>query len=118
MAFGRIGDKIMWSVNDIDDLQVAPTMRVLKGYGINIRPALMADDLKPFVVTPSSPARRFADDVGVVNVPLAPDDPNRPGKLDFSNMTTAKPTYESVFLIFPDLETAKATSLGQYWIDE
>jgi hypothetical protein len=109
----------MWNSDSIDDLTIMPPeVRKPGGYALNIRSSLMADDLKPFVVTPSSPARRWADDVGTVAPPLASEDTGRPGKLDFSGMSTWKPVFETVFLLFPNREAALATSLGRYWVEQ
>jgi hypothetical protein len=106
----------MWTTPDIDDLQLLEPVRPVDGYAINIRSSLMADDLKPFVVAPSSPARSWYPDTGAVEIPLAPHDPARPGKLDFSRMSSAKPVFaETVFLVFPSLAAARASSLGQWW---
>jgi hypothetical protein len=105
-----------WTSQDIDDLQLPPTWRELKGYGINIRQSLMTDDLEEYAVAPKSPARRFGDDLGNMPSVVTAPESDRPGKLDFSQMTNAKPTFaDTVFLVFPDLETAIGTSLGQYW---
>lgn len=108
----------MWDTHDIDDLDAFPAEgREVDGYAINIRPTLMADDLLPFVVTPKNPARRWGDDPPVIDIPLAEPDPERPGKLDFSKFAKTRPVYQTVFLCFPDLDTARASSLGQFWKD-
>ncbi|MCG7349287.1 hypothetical protein [Sphingomonas sp. ACRSK] len=111
----------MWNTPDIDDLQLVPAdarRKPATGYEINLRnPHLMSEDLEPFVVTPTNPARRFAGDEGSIVVPLAPEDPGRPGKLDFSKMSQVKPEFQGVFLVFPNFAAVLASSLGARWVE-
>lgn len=105
----------MWTTDDIDDLHASPPPgRQLAGYPVNIRPHLMADDLAPFVVAPRAPARRWLDDQPELIVPTKMGRDGKP-QPDFAR---ARPgLFASIFLAFPDRESALRSSLGRYWND-
>lgn len=99
----------------IDDLtnSPVPVAEAIEGYALNIRAELMANDLKPFVVTPRTPLRNFDNDPPMQTPIWRTDYPDR---LDLPAMAQAKPVYRTVFLVFPDQATARASSLGTYWV--
>lgn len=107
----------MWNNPNIDDLMIVPPQRVLsEGYSLNIRPALLTEDLRPFVVTPRAPARVWEEDIGQFTAPVKRI--VRYGvELEVPDLQHARRDLtETVCLLFPNLETAKSTTLGQYWI--
>lgn len=104
----------MWNTDDIDDLQLSHVPgRAVGGYALNVRPYLMADDLKPFVVTPTRPARRWNDDRPDPIAPMVYS--ARAGGMVFDFASGRPSPFATIFLNFRSIEQAKASSLGQYW---
>lgn len=94
----------------VDDLQDGPASRKINsGYAVNIDASLMADDLKTYCVEPVRPARVMAGDSPTINMPMTEN-----GKPDMGRLSEMRPTFATVFLLFPDRATAKASSIGKY----
>lgn len=102
----------------IIDLQVMSPFTVEAGYAVNIRPNLMASDLQPFVIeTPRSPWARWHDDVPDPAPVLLGEN----GRINFAATAAAqigwRPQYRMVCLLFPSAAAARATSLGEWWVN-
>lgn len=77
-----------------DEAGLRPFLGFEAGYRVNITPQLLAacPELEPYRVAPESPQRIWAGDEA--------------------------PWPQTVFLLFADEAEARASALGEYWIDE
>lgn len=102
----------------IIDLQAISALPDAGGYAVNIRPALMAIDLRPYVIeTPRTPWARWHDDPPSSAPVVMGDD----GRIDTAATSAAqqafRPQYQMICLVFPDQAAARASSLGAWWRD-